>query len=81
MKKNNKPEVVITQQTAKGLPKKKHASNKIQTSEADILKLVHELNVHQIELESQNEELIRSRFAEHEASVKYIELFDFAPMG
>ena len=47
----------------------------------DALALVHELQVHQIELEMQNEELLRARAAAEEASQKYGDLFDFAPVG
>ena len=44
-------------------------------------RLVHELQVHQIELELQNEELQKAR-AELEAGLKrYSDLYDFAPMG
>ena len=43
--------------------------------------LVHELQVHQIELEMQNEELQRARLEAEEAWEKYYDLFDFAPMG
>ena len=43
--------------------------------------LVHELQVHQIELEMQNEELQRAQAAAEEASEKYYDLFDFAPVG
>jgi signal transduction histidine kinase/CheY-like chemotaxis protein len=47
----------------------------------DVLRLIHELQVHQIELEMQNEELRRAR-DELEASVtRYSELYDFAPVG
>lgn len=47
----------------------------------DPLKLIHELQVHQIELEMQNEELKQAR-AEIEASLeKYSDLYDFAPAG
>ena len=50
-------------------------------TEADTQRLVHELQVHQIELEMQNEELRRSR-AEVEAGLEgYTELYDFAPVG
>ncbi|MDP8221015.1 MAG: PAS domain-containing protein, partial [Candidatus Stygibacter frigidus] len=42
-------------------------------------KLIHELEVHQIELELQNEELIQARFEAQEAGSKYEELYDFAP--
>ena len=42
---------------------------------------MHELQVHQVELEMQNEELRRSR-AEVEAGLeRYTELYDFAPVG
>ncbi len=43
--------------------------------------LVHELQVHQIELEMQNEELQRAWAAAEGASEKYHDLFDFAPVG
>ena len=47
----------------------------------DALRLLHELQVHQIELELQNEELRGSR-AEVEAGLeRYTELYDFAPVG
>lgn len=48
---------------------------------ADPVRLVHELQVHQIELELQNEELGRS-YAEMSAlRDKYVDLYDFAPVG
>lgn len=51
-------------------------------SEADSLKLIHELEVHQIELEMQLGELAlaKNQFAES-AAQKYAELYDFAPLG
>lgn len=50
-------------------------------SDTDIRAIVHELRVHQIELEMQNEELMRSRNKAEEMSEKYTDLFDFAPVG
>ena len=49
--------------------------------EADYKKLLHELQVHQIELEMQNEELIRANETAETALRKYTMLYDFAPMG
>lgn len=50
-------------------------------TQPDVQRLVHELQVHQIELEIQSEELWQSR-AEAEAALEhYAELYDFAPVG
>ena len=49
--------------------------------EADVKKLLHELQVHQIELEMQNEELIKANETAEAALKKYTMLYDFAPMG
>jgi PAS domain S-box-containing protein len=51
------------------------------SSRADAAKLVHELQVHQIELEMQNEELVRSRGELETSLERYSELYDFAPVG
>ena len=47
----------------------------------DARRLLHELEVHQVELEMQNEELLRARLEVEEGLQRYTELFDFAPMG
>ena len=48
---------------------------------ADAQRILHELHVHQIELELQNEELKQAK-AEVEAGLeKYTDLYDFAPVG
>jgi len=49
--------------------------------EADVKKLLHELQVHQIELEMQNEELREAHDTAETALRKYTLLYDFAPMG
>lgn len=43
--------------------------------------LVHELQVHQIELEMQNEELQRARIEVEEGLSRYTDLYEFAPVG
>jgi PAS domain-containing protein len=49
--------------------------------ESDVKKLLHELQVHQIELEMQNEELRQANETAETALKKYTMLYDFAPMG
>ena len=47
----------------------------------DISELIHELEVHQIELEMQNEELRQAQLDLEAARDKYTDLYDFAPVG
>jgi PAS domain S-box-containing protein len=50
-------------------------------TEEESLRLLHELQVHQIELEMQNVELLQARNMMEEALEKYTDLYDFAPVG
>ncbi len=50
-------------------------------TDAEVRALVHELQVRQIELEMQNDAILRAKAAAAEASRKYADLFDFAPIG
>ncbi|TDD97964.1 PAS domain S-box protein [Flavobacterium cellulosilyticum] len=61
-------------------------NNKTETavnslSDVEILKLIHELDVHQVELEMQNEELLFAKNKAEAEAEKYTNLYDFAPSG
>ena len=43
--------------------------------------IIHELEVHQIELEMQNDELKNTLVALEEAKDRYMDLYNFAPVG
>jgi signal transduction histidine kinase len=66
---------------AEAILKKSKNKTGIYHSESDALKLVHELELHQIELEMQNEELRQTRSEAMNSAEKYIELYNFAPAG
>ena len=53
----------------------------IPGGEADLKRVVHELQVHQIELEMQNEELRQAYETAETTLRKYTLLFDLSPMG
>jgi PAS domain S-box-containing protein len=70
----------LRQRAEEQLSQRKPEINKM-VSEADMLKLIHELEVHQVELELQNEELVLANNKARAATEKYEELYDFAPSG
>jgi PAS domain-containing protein len=52
-----------------------------RTPAADAQKVVHELGVHQVELEMQNEELRRTELELMRSRDRFSDLYDFAPVG
>ncbi len=58
-----------------------HLETSLEGMHADTLRLVHELQVHRVELELQNEELQRARETVEAGLEKYSDLYDFAPIG
>ena len=74
-------ETQLLRQKAEELHKRKISSNPIISGDSDILKLNHELSVHQLELEMQNSELLKAKEDLEGAVEKYTDLYDFAPTG
>jgi len=62
---------------AEELLKEKQKKIDKEIIEADVKKLVHELQVHQIELEMQNEELRQAYETTEQALKKYTMLYDY----
>jgi len=57
------------------------ATRPLPVTTEEMQKLIHELQVHRIELEIQNEELVRARDEVEAGLERYTELYDFAPVG
>ena len=77
---SQKPSSTTLRQRAESQLKKRIGRNKSNLSEMEAKRMVHELQVHQIELEMQNEALEQTRIAER-FHYRYTELFEFAPIA
>ncbi|MBK8048742.1 MAG: hypothetical protein IPK16_17435 [Anaerolineales bacterium] len=55
--------------------------NRATSMDSDYVRLAHELQVHQVELELQNEELLRTAVELEQSLSKYADLYDFAPIA
>jgi PAS domain S-box-containing protein len=80
-KSENLPEPDSVRQKAEELLLSKYGNKSPIRKEGDIQNLLHELEVHQIELEIQNEELRIALDTAETATNKYTTLYDFAPAG
>jgi PAS domain S-box-containing protein len=81
--KDNRPQQAaeLRRRAEAKLSDRKKKAAVLPAPKSDPQRLVHELEVHQIELEMQNEELAQSR-AQVEAGLReYTDLYDFAPIG
>jgi PAS domain-containing protein len=79
--KRTSPDARVLRQQAERKLREQSPLAEQPSSEIDARALVHELQVHQIELELQNEELHRTQAQAQAALDKYTDLFDFAPLG
>ena len=77
----NNSEAAALRQKAVELLKHKPSKHDSQLSDVENLQLLFELEVHQIELELQNEELRNAQAVAEVANDKYIRLYDLAPSG
>ncbi|NMW21120.1 MAG: response regulator [Chlorobiaceae bacterium] len=55
--------------------------NSMQISPDEMHRVIHELSIHQIELEMQRDELLQTRGELEESLERYTELYEFAPHG
>ena len=87
MKKNNNPpmEAAELRRRAEKMLKNRKGSQRseeeVTRAAEDMQVLVQELQIHQIELEMQNEELRQTRAQMETLLSQYTDLYDFAPMG
>ena len=81
MRKPLKPDPTELRRLAEERLKNLLADSRGPPSEIEVRRLLHELQVHQIELEIQNEELRETRAALESALASYTDLYDFAPTG
>jgi PAS domain S-box-containing protein len=71
----------LRRQAEEKLSKRKKKAAALPATESDPQRLIYELEVHQIELEMQNKELVQSRTQVEVGLRQYTDLYDFAPVG
>jgi PAS domain S-box-containing protein len=78
---DNKSDAAMLRKKAMELLKTQPLRSVSHLTEAETSMVIHEYEVHQVELELQNEELLLARAEIHDYIEKYTELYDFAPSG
>src|SRR5258706_589221 len=71
----------LTRNLARLQRRKLAAASHQAGDDADLRRLVHDLQVHQIELEMQNRELRKTKVELESSRNRYADLYDFAPVG
>ena len=78
---DKKSDATMLRKKAMELLKERPLKSVSHLSEAETSMMIHEFEVHQVELELQNEELLLARSEIQDYIEKYTELYDFAPSG
>jgi diguanylate cyclase (GGDEF)-like protein/PAS domain S-box-containing protein len=81
MAKTNPNITELHKQAEAELRERRKKTRPLPSTDTDTRRLVHELQVHQIELEMQNEELVQARVEVETFLRQYTDLYDFAPVG
>jgi PAS domain S-box-containing protein len=83
MKKDRNPsvEAAALRLRAEAHPEAQALERRLPQSVDETRRLLHELQVHQIEMEMQNAELLRTREEFELSRNKYVELYELAPVG
>jgi PAS domain S-box-containing protein len=77
----DEPREIFLRQRAEEQLKDKPLKDNSALSSAEMKRLIYELQVHQIELEMQNDQLTKANRESEAARDKFTELYDFAPTG